>query len=87
MVVCNQTSDLPVLEILIANGFVPPNLRAELEEKLRSENSFYQLFQGKFIPRLPPEQRESLEAALETSDPAIQAQSLPEASNAQVNPR
>ena len=60
---------LDILEILIAKNFVGPDLQEQVEQGLRSENSFYQLFQGKFIPRLPREQRESLETALEASDP------------------
>jgi hypothetical protein len=60
---------LDILESVIENNFVVPALQDKLEQGLRSENCFYQLFQGKFIPRLPPEQRESLEAALKTSDP------------------
>ena len=60
---------LDISEILIAKNLVGPDLKERLEQRLRSENSFYQLFQGKFIPRLASEQRESLEAALKTSDP------------------
>jgi hypothetical protein len=59
---------LDVLEILIAKNFPAADLQDRIEQGLRSENSFYQLFQGRFIPRLPPEQRESLETALEASD-------------------
>jgi hypothetical protein len=61
---------LDVLEILIAKKFLAPDLQYRIEQGLHSENSFYQLFEeGKFVPRLPPEQRESLETALEASDP------------------
>lgn len=61
---------LDVLEILIAKNFLGSDLQLRIEEGLRSENSFYQIFsEGKFIPRLLPEQRESLETALGASDP------------------
>ncbi len=61
---------LDVLEILIAKNFLGPDLQYRIEQGLSSENSFYQVFsEGKFIPRLAPEQRESLENALGASDP------------------
>lgn len=60
---------LDILESLIGKDCVVPDLQDKLEQELRSEHCFYQLFQGKFIPRLPPEQRESLETALKASDP------------------
>jgi hypothetical protein len=45
---------LDVLEAMITKGLVEPRYQEQLEQQLRSENCFYQLFQGKFIPRLPP---------------------------------
>lgn len=60
---------LEILETTIAKNFVESRLQEQLEQGLRSENCFYQLFQGQFIPRLPLEQRESLEIALQASDP------------------
>jgi hypothetical protein len=62
---------LDILEIANKTGSLTGNLgrfQNQIEDGLRSENSFYQLFEGQFIPRLPPEQRESLEAALSKSE-------------------